>query len=129
MTSRCPSVRSLRVPEDPLRTTFLYGEMGRSLTVKQRCVWRADISDYHRLANFPPFYLPFMKYSYKQFNARCAYKISSEEISFKCEKNFFYMCTDFKFLNSPYPSADLRGTSPDRPHGPKFSQFYAVFFF
>ena len=27
MTSHCPSVRSLRVPEDPLRTTFLYGEI------------------------------------------------------------------------------------------------------
>ena len=27
MTSRCLSVRSLRVPEDPLRTTFLYGEI------------------------------------------------------------------------------------------------------
>ena len=32
------------------------------------------------------------------------------------------------FLTLPYPLADLRVMSPDRPHGPKISQFYAIFF-
>ena len=51
MTSCCPSVRSLRVPEDPLRTTFLYGEIsdrkqhiveGQSSRTMLRLRWKPE---------------------------------------------------------------------------------------